>query len=143
MIKNFRHSCIVVQDLDKSLKFYTGLIGLKVAKVLTVKGRYPQTVLGIKGIRLTYVKLRTPNQAKNNTPIFELHYWKNPRIKQRQAYSHISFTVQDIGYEYKRLSKGGVKFISEPVRSPDGKTKICFAYDPDSNLIEFVEDLKK
>lgn len=143
MIKNFRHACILVKDLDKSLNFYTDLIGLKVAKVLTVKGRYPEAVLGIKGVKLTYAKLRTPGQAKNNPPVFELHYWKNPKLKQRQTFSHISFTVQDIGCEYKRLSKRGVKFISEPIRSPDGKTKICFAYDPDSNLIEFVEDLKK
>ena len=37
--------------------------------------------------------------------------------------------------------KLGIKFISRPIKSPDTNTKICFSYDPDNNLIEFVEEL--
>jgi len=143
MIKDFRHACIVVRDLDKSLKFYRDILGLKVDNILTVKGKYPETVLNIKGIKLTYVKMRTPNQSKNSPPIFELHYWQNPKISPRSGYNHISFTVDDIDYEYKRLSKLRVKFISPPQKAPNGDTKVCFAHDPDKHLIEFVEELKK
>lgn len=141
MIKNFRHACIVVKDLNKSLKFYRDILGLKVFKIITVKGRYPEIVLGKKGIKLTYVKLRCPNQPKNTLPIFELHYWHKPRISSKSGYNHISFTVKDLDSEYRRLDKLGVKFLSRPTKSLDGKTKICFGYDPDNHLIEFVEDL--
>ena len=141
MIKKFRHTCIVVRDLDKSLKFYRDVMGLKVFKILTVKGKYPETVLNIKGVKLTYVKMHSPNQPKNSPPIFELHYWINPRRLSRAGYNHISFTVENIDHEYKRLSKLGIKFISKPIKAPDRKTKICFGYDPDNNLIEFVEEL--
>lgn len=142
MIKNFRHACIVVSNLEKSLKFYRDILGLRVDKILNVEGKYPQTVLQKKGIRLTYVKMRSPHQSKNTPPVFELHYWKNPRISPRSGYNHVSFTVKDIDYEYKRLTKLGVKFLSPPQEAPHGDTKICFVYDPDKHLIEFVEDLR-
>jgi catechol 2,3-dioxygenase-like lactoylglutathione lyase family enzyme len=117
------------------------MLGLKVLKILTVKGKYPETILNIKGIKLTYVKMRSPRQPKNNPPVFELHYWQHPKISPVKGYNHVSFTVEDLDYEYKRLSKSGVKFISPPVKTPYTSTKVCFAYDPDSNLIEFVEEL--
>ena len=142
MIKNFRHICLVVGNLDKSLKFYKDIIGLKVSKKLTVEGEYPETAFNIKGIKLTYVKMYSPNQTKNSPPIFELHYWENPKILPQVGYNHISFTVEDIDYEYRRLNELDVKFISRPIIAPDSNTKICFGYDPDNNLIEFVEELK-
>lgn len=141
MIKNFRHACIVVRNLDKALKFYKDILGLKVFKILTVEGKYPETVLNIKGVKLTYVKMRSSNQSKNSPAIFELHYWQNPRILPKPGYNHIAFTVENIDYEYKRLRKLGVKFISQPIKAPHSNTKICFGYDPDNNLIEFVEEL--
>jgi catechol 2,3-dioxygenase-like lactoylglutathione lyase family enzyme len=131
-----------VKDLDRALEFYRDTLGLKVFKIVTIKGKYPEQVLNIKGIELTYAKLRTPGQSKNSPAIFELHYWRKPKIRPRKGYNHMSFTVRDIDGVYKRLSKSGIKFISVPRKSPAGYTKVCFAYDPDNNLIEFVEDLR-
>ncbi len=143
MIKNFRHACVLVGDLDKALKFYRDILGLEVFKIVSVKGKYPERALNIKGIKLTYVKLRAPGQPKNSPAILELHCWQRPKIAPRKSYNHISFTVKNIDALYKRLSKSGVRFISGPLKAPGGYTKICFAYDPDNNLIEFVEDLRK
>ena len=141
MITNFRHVCLVVDNLEESLKFYRDIIGLKVSKILTVEGEYPETAFNIKGIKLTYVKMHTSNQVKDSPPIFELHHWENPRTLSKTGYNHISFTVEDIDYEYKRLTELGVRFISKPITTPDSNTKICFAYDPNNYLIEFVEEL--
>jgi catechol 2,3-dioxygenase-like lactoylglutathione lyase family enzyme len=143
MIKGFRHCCIVVNNLERSLKFYRDAIGLKVSKILTVEGKSAERLFNIKGIKLTYVKLRSPNQPKKSPPIFELHFWHNPKRISEPGYNHISFTVDDIDYEYKRLKKLGVKFISVPVKVSYSDSKICFGLDPDKNLIEFVENLSR
>jgi lactoylglutathione lyase len=143
MIKNFRHVCIVVSNLEKSLKFYRDILGLKVYRILTVKGKYPETLLHKKGIELTYVKLRTPDQPKHSPAVFELHYWHNPRISPQPGYNHVSFTVENLDSEYKRLKKSGVKLLSPPIKAPDGRTKVCFALDADKYLIEFIEELAK
>ena len=141
MIKNFRHICLIVNNLEKSLKFYQDIIGLRVFKKATLEGEYLETLFNIKGIRLTYVKMHSPNQAEHSPPIFELHYWENPRMLPKVGYSHISFTIEDIDYEYKRLTELGVRLISKPIVIPGNNTKICFGYDPDNYLIEFVEEL--
>lgn len=117
-------------------------MGLKVDKIISLKGKYLETIFKRKGIKLTYVKMRFPSQPKNSPPVFELHYWQNPKRPPNSGYNHISFTIKNLDYEYKRLKRRGVKFISGPKVSADKRTKICFAYDPDRHLIEFIEDLR-
>ena len=141
MLRNFRHACIIVSDLDRAIKFYRDILGLKLERVTEVEGEYPEKVLGVQGVKLTYVKFRAPDQSKETPPIFELHFWENPKLEIKKTYSHISFTVDGLDSEYERMRRLGVRFISEPVKAPHGHTKICFGYDPDDNLIEFVEDL--
>lgn len=139
MITHFRHSCIIVSNLERALKFYRDILGLRVEKILTVSGKYPETVFNKKGVKLTYAKLRAPHDPKGSPPLLELHCWQRPKIKPAGGYNHISFTVKNLDGEYRRLRKHGVKFISAPITSPDRKTKICFGYDPDKNLIEFID----
>ncbi|MFH1458463.1 MAG: VOC family protein [Candidatus Omnitrophota bacterium] len=141
MIKNFRHACIIVGNLEKSLKFYRDILGFKVSKVLTVEGKELQELFSLKRAKLTYVKLHTPGQSEKDPPVFELHYWHTPPKKPRGGFSHISFTVDGLNREYKRLKKIGVKFISGPKKVTYSHSRICFGYDPDHHLIEFIEDL--
>ncbi|MCM8760923.1 MAG: VOC family protein [Candidatus Omnitrophica bacterium] len=143
MIKNLRHVCIVVGDLRKAVRFYKGILGLKVEKTRTIKGPYLEKVLGGQGRQLTYVKMYGPGQRNNEKPIFELHCWGKSRAASGITRGHIAFTVSDLDKEYARLRKSGVRFVSEPVMAPDGVTKLCFGLDPDGNLIEFMEDIQK
>lgn len=143
MVKNFRHTCIIVSNLAKSLRFYQDILGLRVFKILTIKGEYPEKLFKKKGIKITYAKLRAPGQKRSAPAIFELHYWQKPLLLPKPGYVHLSFSVANLASEYQRLSKKGVRFISPPVKTPYLNTKVCFAYDPDNYLIEFVEDLKR
>ena len=140
MIRNFRHACLVVSDLERALRFYRDVIGLKMVKRLTIEGECPETVLDKKGIKLTYVKMRAPNQNEGDPPIFELHCWENPKIPTESSYNHISFTVENLDQEYERLKSLGVEFISKPVDVTYSNAKLCFCYDPDNHLIELIED---
>ena len=141
MIRGFRHACIVVSDLKRSLKFYRDVIGLKVVKILTIEGECPDEVFNTKGVKLTYAKLRSNDQPMSAQPVIELHYWLRPKRFKKPGFNHIAFTVKNIEREYKRLKKAGVKFISKPVKVTYSNSKICFGYDSDNNLIEFIEDL--
>jgi len=139
MVKDFRHACVVVRDLKKAIKFYRDILGLKLVKVIKIEGEHPEKILGIKGIKLTYVKLRTKDQPRHKNAIFELHHWERPKAPKQKWLGHISFTVDNMDREYKRLKRLGVKFISKPLKSPVSGHKLCFGYDPDGNLIEFAD----
>jgi catechol 2,3-dioxygenase-like lactoylglutathione lyase family enzyme len=135
---NFRHTCIVVLDLNSALEFYVSKLGMKIIDCETLEGPYPDELLGIKNVRLTYVKLDFLNQLP---PRFELHYYENPIVEDVIPFGHISLTTENLDVEYERLKKLGVNFVSPPIVAPDTGRKVCFCTDPDFNLIELVEDV--
>jgi catechol 2,3-dioxygenase-like lactoylglutathione lyase family enzyme len=137
----FRHACVLVSDLKKSIDFYTKKLGFKVLKQKELSGSYIQNLLGVKGLELTYVKMCIPPET---TPIFELHHWTDTDLVYglRNKYtSHIALTVENLKSFYLK-NHDSIKFISPPRRATDTKCTVCFIEDPDSNLIELTEDPK-
>lgn len=141
MVCSFRHVCIVVKDLDRSIRFYRDVLGLTVEKVREISGPKAEEVLGKKGAHLQYVKLSSPDQPKGAEPVLELHCWKHPKRAAGMGGGHLAFTLRDIGRAYRAMKRRGIRFVSAPSLSPSGRTKLCFGYDPDGNLIEYFQDL--
>jgi len=143
VITGVRHTGIVVTDMEKALRFYRDLLGLKVARDFKEEGDYIDSISGLSGVRLRMVKLT----ADNGTMVELLQYLSHPREacdNPQICYigcSHIAFTVDDIDKEYARLSKNGVKFNCPPYISPDGYAKVTFCHDPDGTSIELVEEI--
>lgn len=142
-MKAFRHTGIVVKDLESALHFYRDLLGFKITKQKEETGDYISAVCGIKNIKVTTVKL-----AADDGSLIELLHFNQPlsgKTKPRNlnclGFSHISCTVEDINSEFQRLSKAGVKFNSRPQKSPDGFALVAFCRDPEGNFMELVEVL--
>jgi len=142
-MKAVRHFGIVVSDIKKSLYFYTKLLGLKTKRDVLEKGKFIDTVLRIKN-----VKVRTVKMAADDGLLIELLWYKSHQKKRRKnkiiydiGASHPAFTVKKLDEEYKKLKKQGIKFYSQPQVSPDGKAKVAFCRDPDNVPIELVEEL--
>ncbi len=142
MIKNIRHTGIVVSNLDKTLHFYRDILGLKIKREMIESGKYIDSLSGLKEVRVKTIKM----SADDGNLIELLYYGSHPRKSINRdicdiGYSHIAFTVENLGYEYKRLKEKGIKFNCTPQISPDGKAKVVFCRDPEGNLIELVEEL--
>lgn len=135
-----RHVGIVVSDLERSLRFYEKLLGLKVVKRAEEVGEFIDKVCGLDKTRLITVKL-----AADDGSLVEILSFNSHAVKkiERQIYdigvSHVAFTVNDIDREYSKLCREGIKFISPPSLSPDGLAKVAFCKDPDGVYIELVE----
>ena len=143
MITNFRHTGIVVSDMERSLKFYRNLIGLKVVKDFSEKGDYIDNILGLSGVYLRMVKLVTDDGSMIELLQY-LSHPKQPPVKSEihdLGCSHIAFSVDNLDGEYRRLCENGVKFNCHPYISPDGYAKVTFCHDPDGTSIELVEVL--
>jgi len=142
MIKNIRHTGIVVSNLDKALYFYRDILGLRIKREMIESGKYIDNLSGLKEVRVKTIKMSTDN----GNLIELLYYGSHPRKSINRdicdiGYSHIAFTVENLDYEYKRLKEKGIKFNCTPQISPDGKAKVVFCRDPEGNLIELVEEL--
>jgi catechol 2,3-dioxygenase-like lactoylglutathione lyase family enzyme len=142
MIKNIRHTGIVVDDLEASLHFYRDLLGFKFAKQMKESGDYIDNISSLRNIKVTTVKMGTPDGQM----IELLQYHSHPRERRSReicdiGITHIAFTVEDLNHEYDRLKGEGVPFNAPPQLSPDGYAKVTFCRAPEGTLIELVEVL--
>ncbi len=141
-MKALRHIGIVVNDLEKTLYFYRDILGLKIRREMVEAGKYIDNLSNLKGVKVKTIKM----SADDGNLIELLYYESHPRKPINRdicdrGYSHISFTVKSLDYEYKRLREKEVKFNCAPQISPDGRAKVVFCRDPEGNLIELVEEL--
>ncbi len=141
-MKAIRHVGIVISNLDKALYFYRDILGLRIKREMIESGKYIDNLSALKGVRVKTIKM----SADDGNLIELLYYESHPRESIDRdicdvGYSHISFTVGSLDYEYKRLRGKGIRFNCAPQISPDGRVKVVFCRDPEGNLIELVEEL--
>ena len=131
---------IVVSDMEKSLKFYRDLLGLKVKSLVDEEGEFLDNMLARKNVKNKVAKL----YAKNGNTLVELIDSKSYGNKKDRDFftigtSHFAFTVDNLEKTYDYLVKNGVKFTAPPQQTPDGFAKVTFCEDPDGTPIELVE----
>jgi catechol 2,3-dioxygenase-like lactoylglutathione lyase family enzyme len=143
IIKNIRHTGIVVSDMGRALEFYRDLMGLKTVIDFGEEGGFIDTVTNLKNVRLRMVKL----VAEDGAMVELLHYASHPQPERLEnklcelGPTHLAFTVADVEQLYAEWSAKGVKCNSAPVISPDGKAKLFFCQDPDGTFLEIVQML--
>ena len=142
MIKDIRHTGIVVIDLERSLYFYRDLLGFQIIKQMKEAGDYIDNISSLRNVKVTTVKMSSPSGQM----IELLKYHSHPAEQRMReiceiGISHIAFTVDDLDMEYERLVDKGIQFNSAPQLSPDGYAKLTFCKSPEGTLIELVEVL--
>jgi lactoylglutathione lyase len=122
------HTMIRVRDLDKSLDFYTRLLGMKLLR----KKDYPtgEFTLAFVGYG-----------SEDDSTVVELtHNWprKEP-YALGEGFGHLAIAVADIYGACERLAAEGVKIPRPPGPMKHGGSVIAFIEDPDGYKIELVE----
>lgn len=143
MLTTVRHSGIVVTNMEKSLKFYRDLLGLKIERSMDESGSYLDNMLNLENVKVKTVKMSAPD-GFTLIELLEFNYPEGSVNKRRindLGASHIAFTVSDLDKMYETLQSSGVKFNAQPQLSPDGYAKVTFCLDPDDTPIELVEVL--
>lgn len=117
-----------VRDLDKSLHFYTELLGMKLLR----KNDYP-------GGRFTLAFVGYGDEK--DTAVIELtHNWDQEEpYTIGSGYGHIALGMPDIYGACEQLQKAGVKVPRPPGPMKHGSTHIAFIEDPDGYKIELIQ----
>ena len=117
----YLHTMVRVKDLDASIDFYCGKLGLtEVSRVENAGGRFTLVFLCAPGDE------EMARQAK--APMVELTYnWDTEDYQGGRNFGHLAYAVDDIYALCARLQAGGVTINRPPrdghmafVRSPDG-----------------------
>lgn len=126
----FTHTSIRTSNIDKSINFYTRLMGLK----LLSRREIPQNDAEIaflqdpdgKGARLELTFFR---KQKN---FFQAEY-------EERVFDHIAFEIKDMEETLSVMRKSKVTISDEPYKLGPTGPLIAFIEDPDGTLIELIE----
>ena len=120
------HTMLRVGDLERSIKFYTEVLGMKLLRT-SENAEYKYT--------LAFVGYG--DESEN--AVIELTYnWGVDKYDLGTAYGHIALGVDEIYPTIESIRAAGGKITREPGPVLGGKTVIAFAEDPDGYKIEFI-----
>jgi lactoylglutathione lyase len=121
------HTMLRVGDLQRSIDFYTRVLGMKVLRTSeNPEYKYSLAFVGFEG---------NPAQAE-----IELTYnWGTDAYELGTAYGHIALGMPDIYAACEKIRAAGGEISREPGPVKGGTTVIAFVTDPDGYKIELIQ----
>lgn len=125
MIQKIEHTAIIVKDMEKSIRFYTEMLGLK----LRLRGSGSN-----REMAFLYLDLQPDTEIeliRDFEPIEKYH--------AIGIVNHLAFSVTDLNKTIEYYREQGIEFLSdEPKPTLDGGQMILF-HGPNNELLQFVE----
>ena len=121
------HTMLRVGDLDRSLLFYTEVLGMDLLRRKDYpSGRFTLAFVGYGD--------------ESDTTVLELtHNWDTSHYELGSAYGHIALGVDDIYTTCAAIAAKGGKVVREPGPIKHGNTVIAFVEDPDGYKVELIQ----
>ncbi|MGH7564510.1 MAG: VOC family protein [Gemmatimonadota bacterium] len=125
MQSDLLHTMIRVKDLDRSVRFYTEVLGLREQR---------RRVLEKADATLVFLV-----DERGQHPI-ELTYNHDGRdYELGNQFGHFAFAVGNLDQAREELGEHGIEFSRGPYRVSEGGSRIAFIQDPDGIEIELIE----
>ena len=142
-IQRIDHVGIVVRDLAAAKAFFIDF-GLEVLEEGELADAWIDRVVGLDGVRVAFVMLRTPDGQAN----IELITFQSPSddraIERPPANTlgirHIAFAVDDIEAVVARLRMSGAEPFGETQQYEDSY-RLCYVRGPEGMIIELAEKI--
>ncbi|MGE4527913.1 MAG: lactoylglutathione lyase [Rhodospirillaceae bacterium] len=128
MSNRLLHTMIRVLDLDASIAFYTGQLGMQVLRRRDFEGG-----------RFTLVFVGYGDEA--SSAVLELtHNWDQTEPYEiGSGFGHFAIGVPDIYAAVESMRAAGVKITREPSPMQGSGTVLAFVEDPDGYKVEILE----
>jgi len=121
------HTMIRVGDLDRSIRFYTEVLGMKLLR----RKDYPEG-------KFTLAFVGYGDELEQ--AVLELTYnWGVDHYELGNGFGHIAIEVEDAYQACEAVRAKGGKVTREAGPMKHGTTVIAFVEDPDGYKIEFIQ----
>ena len=121
------HTMLRVGDLDRSLAFYTEVLGMQQLR----RQDYPDG-----RFTLAFVGYGPESEGA----VIELtHNWDTPAYELGNGFGHIALEVEDAYAACAAIKARGGKVVREAGPMKHGTTVIAFVEDPDGYKIELIQ----
>ncbi len=121
------HTMIRVFDLEKSIEFYCGKLGMTLLR----RKDYPDGKF-----TLAFVGY---GPEESNAVIELTHNWGHEPYQIGTGFGHLALGVKDIYGTCEKLAAAGAKITRAPGPMKHGTTVIAFVEDPDGYKIELIQ----
>ena len=121
------HTMLRVGDLQRSVKFYTDVLGMKLLRTTDrPEQKYSLAFVGY--------------DDESRAAVLELTYnYGVDKYDLGSAFGHIAVSVPDVKKACDKVRGAGGKVTREPGPVKGGTSVIAFVEDPDGYKIEFIE----
>ena len=121
------HTMLRVGDLQRSVKFYTDVLGMKLLRTTDrPEQKYSLAFVGYDG--------------EDRSAVLELTYnYGVERYDLGSAYGHVAIEVPDAAQACDNVKRRGGKVTREAGPVKGGTSVIAFVEDPDGYKIELIE----
>jgi len=121
------HTMIRVGDLERSLRFYTEVLGLRLLRRQDYpEGRFTLAFLGFA--------------PESEQAALELTWnWDTARYDLGNGFGHVALEVDDAYAAVAEIRRRGGKVVREAGPMKHGTTVIAFVEDPDGYRIELIQ----
>jgi lactoylglutathione lyase len=121
------HTMLRVGDLQRSIKFYTEVLGMKVLRQEDYPdGKFTLAFVGYGG-------------EQDHTVLELTHNWDTKSYDLGNAFGHVAIEVDDAYRACDDVKKAGGKVVREAGPMKHGTTVIAFIEDPTGYKIEFIQ----
>ncbi|MEY3955474.1 MAG: glyoxalase Ni-dependent [Pseudomonadota bacterium] len=121
------HTMIRVSDLEKSLTFYTNILGMKLLRLYEYpEGKFTLAFVGF-------------GDEKDHAVIELTYNWGVTSYDKGNAFGHIAIEVEDAYKTCELIKRKGGKVVREAGAMQHGTTVIAFIEDPDGYKIELIQ----
>jgi lactoylglutathione lyase len=121
------HAMIRVSDLEKSLTFYTNILGMKLLRLHEYpEGKFTLAFVGF-------------GDEKDHAVIELTYNWGVTSYDKGNAFGHIAIEVEDAYKTCELIKSKGGKVVREAGAMQHGTTVIAFIEDPDGYKIELIQ----
>lgn len=121
------HTMLRVGDLDRSLAFYTDVLGMRLLR----RKDYPDGKF-----TLAFVGY----QDEADGAVLELtHNWDTASYDLGNGYGHVALGVDDAAKACADIKSRGGKVVREAGPMKHGSTVIAFVEDPDGYKVELIQ----
>jgi lactoylglutathione lyase len=125
---SFLHTMIRVGNLERSVKFYTELLGMKELRRRDIpEGKYTLVFVGYAS-------------EESGAAAIELTYnYGVEKYEIGTGFGHVAVGMPDVYAACEKLRAAGAKITREPGPVKFGTTIIAFVEDPDGYKIELIQ----
>jgi glyoxylase I family protein len=139
------HVSVSCGDLDRSLAFYAGTLGLAVRERGELAGGSAEAITGLAGLRARFADLELG--GGRTLELLEFVSPSGPALApelERPGATHLALHVDDAAAAFRAIGEAGYALVSQAVAEIEDEgfwkgSRAFYCLDPDGVTIELIE----